>query len=605
LAINAYFLIRIGRFYDSRSSYDSPFGYGWSLTFNQRLFTYPDGSIMLRKDCGVRHKFVESGNAYVTPVGERGTLTENPDGTFSFAEDTGLILTFDLNGRLSTVEDANGNKLEMTYDPLGKLPLIGKSPYSITPDVATVVAYDYHLTHIEEYNASGVSTGRYVDIEYSPGNGRVSQISDHTARVWIYGFDDAGNLISVTDDLGNTLTYTYADPNDMHNLTEVSGGVSPMTITYDTSSRAVEQTLGELEIDVEYTVPLVQTTITQSVKEGAVVVKEDVNIYEFNENGNPLKIIDNDGNERRYTRNAIGQITSDEFWVDDGGGLAMQEETAYTYDSDGHVLTQVYTDFSTGKVVDAIFTYDEDRMASRYSHDGADPTKVFKEEWTYSHDIEDNPVNVTAYRLLKNPGGDPEEFLETQIFYNANGRPTQIDYPTGTSDIMTYANGYVISSNGVTYGRDLRGNIISLTKTKDTITYVYDNLDRLTEITEGLRTTTYDYSGYFLTGITNPDYSITYAYDGLGRLATVTRTDGGGDQVIASISYDKTTDTVTLTDVDSVDHVYPYDPLTIWQPVEDPSTQSPLPTVIPATSVAIPPVPDPLRDFYQEILEKE
>lgn len=602
LILGGHFLMKIGRYYNSRSTYDSPYGYGWSLTFNQRLFKYADGSVVLRKDCGIRRKFILSGNAYITSVGERGTLTENPDGTFSFEEDTGLTLNFDLKGRLSNVVDPNGNKLVMTYDPRGKLPLVGKSRFSIDPDTARVVAYDYRLTKIEEFNASGVSTGRMVNLQYTDATGRLFRIFDHTFRIWTFGFDTAGNLLAVTDDLGNILTNSYADPNDIHNLTEVSGGAASISISYDTSDRAIKQTIGEIEIDVEFTVPLVSTTVVMSVKDGTTVIKEDTSVYEFNDIGNPMKITDNNGNEIRYTRNAVGQILTLEFWLNDGSTLVQQTGTTFSYDSDGHVLTKVNTDYTTGKVVTANYTYDGDRPASLYSYDNSEPTKVFKQEWIYSHDGEGKPVNVITYRSLKNPGGATEEFLETHVVCDANGSPTRVTYPTGTTDNITYTNGHATDTNGVVYGRDSRGNIISITRDGDTITYTYDTLDRVTSITQGSRTTSYVYIGHTLDQVTNPDYSLSYDYDTLRRLTTATRTDTGGDTVIAQITYDKVAGTVTLMDSVAVDHTYPYDPLRIWQVMEDPGTQSPLPTVIPVTGIEIPSVADPLRDFFQKIL---
>jgi YD repeat-containing protein len=602
--IGGHFLMKIGRYYSSSSSYDSPFGYGWSLTFNHRLFKYADGSVVLRKDCGIRRKFIKSGSAYITPVGERGTLTENPDGTFSFEEATGLTLNFDLKGRLASVEDPNGNKLVFTYDPRGKLPLIGKSPFSIDPTTATVVAYDYRLTKIEEFNASGATTGRAINLNYTDSTGRLFRIIDHTFRIWTYGFDSAGNLTSVVDDVGNILTYTYTDPNDIHNLTEVSGGSADLTIAYDPSDRGIKQTIGEIEIDVAYTVPLVRTTVVTSVKDGATVVKQDTRVYEFNDIGNPMKIIDNDDNEIRYTRNSAGQITAQEFWLNDGSSLVQQTSTTYSYDTAGHVETMVDTDLTTGKVVTTDFTYDGDRLASMYSYSNAAPAKVFKQEWVYSHDGLGKPVNVIAYRYLQNPGGTVEQFAETSITYDGNGQPTLINYPTGDSDAMTYTNGYATTADGVTYGRDQRGNITAIIRGGDSITYTYDTLDRLTSITQDSKTTSFTYSGLEVQTVTNPDYSISYDFDTLGRITTATRSDTGGDTVIAQITYDKVAGIATLTDSDGAVHTYPFDPLRIWQVIEDPNTQSPLPTVIPVTAIEIPSVPDPLRVFFQRILGK-
>ena len=136
--------IKIGRYYDSVVSYDSALGYGWSMTFNERLFRAADGAIIMRHDNGVLAEFVQSGNAYVTPVGERGELVENPDGTFTFTETrdvltaTGYIREYDVEGRLVEVGDVFGNKLVLSYDPAGKLPLVGRSPFGLDPTVSSM-----------------------------------------------------------------------------------------------------------------------------------------------------------------------------------------------------------------------------------------------------------------------------------------------------------------------------------------------------------------------------------------------------------------------------------------------------------------------------------
>lgn len=86
----------------------------------------------------------------------------------------------------------------------------------------------------------------------------------------------------------------------------------------------------------------------------------------------------------------------------------------------------------------------------------------------------------------------------------------------------------------------------------------------------------------------------------------MTRKDpGGAAKVIAQIAYNKSAGTATLTDGGGASHVYVYDPLRIWQSVEDPDTQSPLPTVMPVTSLQLPVVPDPLKTFFQRVLGKQ
>ncbi len=159
LVIPGYIPIELSRSYDSRSTYDSPLGYGWSLNYNTRLYENRDGSIVMRTKSGYRHTFVQDGGAYVTPRSIRGTLKENGDGTYTFVEPKARQQHFDAYGRLTSIEDPNGNHLVMEYDVRGKLALMGMSPFSLDPQSLTIGAYDYRLTRVKEQDSSGPDAG--------------------------------------------------------------------------------------------------------------------------------------------------------------------------------------------------------------------------------------------------------------------------------------------------------------------------------------------------------------------------------------------------------------------------------------------------------------
>ncbi|MGH8238623.1 MAG: RHS repeat domain-containing protein, partial [Steroidobacteraceae bacterium] len=149
LVISGVFPILIQRKYDNRATYDSPLGYGWSFMHERRLYEYPDNSVVVRHGCGSRDRYVLSGGAFVTPVGSLlASLSELPDGTFQLKYLNGVLDTFDSQGRLTSVADARGNRLEYSYDSRGKLPLIGSSKESLAPTQPMTVAYNYRLTRI-------------------------------------------------------------------------------------------------------------------------------------------------------------------------------------------------------------------------------------------------------------------------------------------------------------------------------------------------------------------------------------------------------------------------------------------------------------------------
>jgi len=60
LSLGSLYPINVQRRYNSRSGYDSPLGYGWALNYDKRIYTYPDSSVTLRKECGWKIRFTWS-----------------------------------------------------------------------------------------------------------------------------------------------------------------------------------------------------------------------------------------------------------------------------------------------------------------------------------------------------------------------------------------------------------------------------------------------------------------------------------------------------------------------------------------------------------------
>ncbi|NNJ94242.1 MAG: hypothetical protein HKP57_05815, partial [Halobacteria archaeon] len=83
LEIDGVYPIRMVRRYDNHARYDSPLGYGWAFTYDKRLYKYPDNSVIVRRDCGVRDRYVFQGGAYQPPLDRHTTLVEEVDGSFT------------------------------------------------------------------------------------------------------------------------------------------------------------------------------------------------------------------------------------------------------------------------------------------------------------------------------------------------------------------------------------------------------------------------------------------------------------------------------------------------------------------------------------------
>ncbi|MCP4128267.1 MAG: hypothetical protein GY753_14575, partial [Gammaproteobacteria bacterium] len=231
LVVKGEYPINFGRRYDSQATYDSPMGYGWSHGHDRRLYEYPDNSVVIRHDCGLRTNMVYTGGAYVTsPGGQRGTLEEQGGGSYIFTYLSGSKDYFDTQGRLEAVEDKRGNRLEYTYSST-RQPLVGTSPYGVDPTKPMTVAMTWQLKTIRERLADGTLSGNQLTLSYSATTGRLQSVTDQSGRSVTYTHDElddgqgntltAGNLIQVDGPEGMISSYQYNDTNDNHNLTGI------------------------------------------------------------------------------------------------------------------------------------------------------------------------------------------------------------------------------------------------------------------------------------------------------------------------------------------------------------------------------------------------
>ena len=141
--------IRMVRRYDSQTRYQSFLGAGWAFTFDLALFEYGDGSVIIRNTCGVRHKYYFTGGAYSietdTPAWRR-TLADDPHvtGGYILSSPQGWQWFFDAEWRLSTIQDPQGNQLELSYSAT-KHAITGTSIHSISLPPAIHVCPTWRL----------------------------------------------------------------------------------------------------------------------------------------------------------------------------------------------------------------------------------------------------------------------------------------------------------------------------------------------------------------------------------------------------------------------------------------------------------------------------
>lgn len=578
------FPIAIIRKYDSQTTFDSPVGAGWAFMLDRRLYEYPDGSIIVRHGCGSRDKYVFAGGAYVSPVGGMlGTLIAAGGGGYELRYVNGTTDYFDNLGRLTSARDAKGNRHEYSYDSRGKLPLIGTAKSSVDPSQPIIIAYLHRITRVDERDANGVLTGRFVTFQYNETTGRVTSVTANDGRTVSYVHDTAGtltkgNLIQVNMLDGQVATYGYTDPNDAHNLTSITeaAGRTPIVNVYDAQDRVISQTEGTRRVDFNYQIPLVKTVVTETVKDqNGLNPYTAVTTYEFDETGRITKVTTPLGHEERYTYSPAKRLTKKEIWQFNGGSLALLQTKNWTYDSAGRILTEDVT-LDSGETITRSRTYDHDWIASSQVVSTAAPTKIFRTEYTFFYGADGRPTAIASEKRRKDDGS----FQITGYTYDGRNRLLSSTLPDGVKIVRTYTGDFVtkiayeiggveVDSMKRVFEYDLEGNVIKeWDSNSDLIQYAYDDRGRLTSKTNALgQQVLYTYADDLLTQIevgrtiADGEGQVTRLnYDSRARLTTVQRKDDGGTfQTFQTFAYDSESQRLRVTDAVSRTTQFAYD----------------------------------------------
>ncbi|RII28372.1 MAG: hypothetical protein CXR31_00300 [Geobacter sp.] len=522
LTLGKTFPIAITRQYNSKSGFVGPMGHGWALTYDKQLYTYPDGSVIIRASAGRRSKFPAAAGGFTSPLTDTGTLTLNTDGTYTYTALDGTREHYDTRGRLASITDPKGTSLVFTYESASKSPITGLLPWNVDQTNPTVVAYAYHLSRIDEMNAAGTATGKWITFGYDATSGMLATLSDSLGRTITFTHDAIGNLTSVTGP-GIAATYGYSDPNNKHLMTSIDEGHGTFVNTYDSVGRVTQQVHGNTTIAVAYTTPGQLTTVTTTVTDASGhVLTTDTRTVAFDSLRQVISDTDTQGNQIKYTRNSQTWITRKEWWQNTGTvatpNLVLDHAIDYTYDAKGNILTQT------------------------------EPNGIT----TYTYDVAGNILTMA------NPLNQTSSYT-----YNSANQLLTMTGPQGTVSNSYDANGNLVTATDpaggtTTYGYDANGNLATITNANNqTTTNTYDANDNLASVTDptGVKTSyTYDINGNLLTITDATGKTTTNSYDTMNRLVKVT------DPLnhITTYSYDANGNRSAVTDANGNSTIYSY-----------------------------------------------
>jgi len=366
-------------------------------------------------------------------------------------------------------------------------------------------------------------------------------------REVLYSYNLNDYLEEVTDLLGNTTLYTYTPEGQLATITD-QRGVTIVTNTYDAEGRVIEQLDGRNNLTtLAYDTPVEdQTTITQTV----MVVGDStphtlLTVHTHEALFNLLTSIEN---PEGFTIT----FTYDQYRNRDSITDRNSHTTIFTYDERGNITYTAEHD-------DPADPYDGGVTSVEYANINFPdlPTKKtdalgYVTEWTY--DDYGNVFTETRWLDLAQT-----ENVTSTWSYNSFGQPTtQIDERGNVYTWVYDADGllqYEIDqeTNYTWYDYDELWRLSSVTNGRGsgpgdpayTTTFVYDDADRITEVTSPL--------------VGSPPHPITiyYDFDNIGNKTGFT--DGNGNPT--SWVYDENSNPIEMTDAELGLAQYVYDEL--------------------------------------------
>lgn len=437
------------------------------------------------------------------------------------AEGNSTIFEYDALGRMTATVYADGSRDAYTYDALGQLT-------SKSTREGETIAYTYD----EVGNLISMETfGSVALFEYDLLGRLIKKTT--TDGSTSYEYDAMGNLTLEIDALGNATKYEYDISGQLTAMVYANGARTE--VAYDLNGNVVTETDA-----------LGSETCYIYDKSGRVTDVIDAlgntTCYKYDARDNIVRVIDALGHETSFEYDAVGNLTAEtdalgyttcynytpEGWLmsvkkPDGGAIS------YTYNRIGQLLREEYSDervvsyeynefgrltVTEGKEGRTEYQYNEHNLLSSISYPTGDVIE-------YSYDSRGNRIGMTY------PDGNAVSYVYDEMdrmtdAIGLDGEITHYDYDALGRRIET------VSRNIKTaYQYDEVGNIVRQTTTGDSnvdLAYIYDlngSLIQEQRSENGANITnayTYDALGRISTFSINGDSREQYSYDAVGNM---------------------------------------------------------------------------------------
>ncbi len=504
---------------------------------------------------GTKEYLMLSDGTYRPVQSMSSRLLRNSDGTYTEETKDGSRLTFDAQGRGTSIVDSNGNRTSLTYDSMGRLVRV--------TDAA----------------------GRNLNLSYA--SGRLTQITDPAGRIFRYEYDVSGNLVRHVDARGGITTYTYDNKHRLLTIRD-AGGITFTTNVYDNWSRVTRQTDG-LGGVMALRYGDVRSTVTDPL--GGQTV------FYWDAYRRMTGRVDALGNAVTQAYDVVGNIL---WWRD-----ARGNRTNFAYDNRGNLIRTTdplgYSTYLSHdgqdnlvQVTNALsgtirLSYDSRRNPLRVTDALNNTTARTYDSRGLITAIQDanghsTTASYDAYGNLTRLA-DPLGHAAT-MNYDVLGRMTRLSDPNGHTVQLAYdaadnvvtetsalggvsefgydANSLLISSTDALgrttrMGYDGHFNLVCVTDTMGNVTrYVYDVNSQLVAITDANAHTTQlqrDALGRITRSLDPLGRATQFTYDGAGNMLTKTKADGN----VLGYQYDAGGRVTRISYPDGSSLLYQYD----------------------------------------------
>jgi YD repeat-containing protein len=527
-------------FFNSQSSRTSTVGPKWTHSYNW----FVDGSspATVVSGDGRETTYTLSGSDYVAPVGIHEKLEGNASTGWTLTFKNGTVYSFNSGGRLTSIEDANGNVVTLGYR--------GTVLTEVEDASGRILKLGYtsgRLSSVED------SEGRIWSLSYD-GSNRVTTVTDPTldasAYTTSFGYGSDNNVTSVTDRLSNTWSYSYGSNSVFTGMTDPNSktwGASYSDLDDPNFGGGGTQWPAGVAIGLTHTAPDNTSVVYGFNSSGHLLAQRD----QFDEQ---TEFTYDSGLNRTSVKLPSGATTT--MTYDGNGNLLtvtnpLNKTTTYTYDANNNLLSvedplSNETTYTYDSANNLLTVTDPTNNTTTYTYNG-DGTRATKKDadnntWSYDYDSDGHLIKITdplsnettfVYDCCQLISRTDARNRTTEYEYDDWGRRVKIVYPDSADVELEYdAEGRLISATDGTGTRtftyDAWGRKTYQTDPRGNTSATYDdvgNLTSQTDVTSRLVEYDYDAARAFVE-ISDPTSSVVYTYDVDGRVETETYSNG-------------------------------------------------------------------------------